>query len=80
MCLRWFKRQAKLEIYDAELYLLRAEACQVIAKRLIESIEDNEYLFHEVLLKRYCILINGRESAPANGLLNLLRVDAPASD
>jgi hypothetical protein len=67
VCLRWFKRQAQLEVYDADLYLLRAEACQVIAKKIIEDIEDNEYLFLEVLLRRYSILRNGRESMPANG-------------
>ncbi|RPB01239.1 hypothetical protein L873DRAFT_1677882 [Choiromyces venosus 120613-1] len=68
ICLRWFKRQARLEMFDAELYLLRAEACQVLAKRIIEGISDNEYLFQEVLLKRYSILKNGEESTPANAV------------
>jgi len=68
VCLRWFKRQARLEMYDAGLYLLRAEACQVIAKRIIEDISENEYLFQEVLLKRYSILRNGQESTPANAV------------
>ncbi|PWW75084.1 hypothetical protein C7212DRAFT_352983 [Tuber magnatum] len=68
VCLRWFKRQARLEMYDAGLYLLRAEACQVISKLIIEDTPDNEYLFQEVLLKRYSILRNGRESAPANAV------------
>lgn len=31
---RWFKRQAKLEIWDAVLYNIRAVAAEVIAKRL----------------------------------------------
>lgn len=68
VCLRWFKRQAVLELYDAELNNLRAEACQVIAKQLIEAEEDQEYLFGEVLLKRYSIIRNGEESSPVSAI------------
>ncbi|CCX05149.1 hypothetical protein FPQ18DRAFT_402306 [Pyronema domesticum] len=66
VCLRWFKRQSVLELYDADLNNLRAEACQVIAKTIIESYEDHDYLFQEVLLKRFSILKNGKESPPSN--------------
>ncbi|KAL7274333.1 Calcium channel yvc1 [Rhizina undulata] len=67
VCLRWFKRQAVLELCDADLNALRAEACQVIAKRIIEGYDDDQdFLFQEVLLKRYSILRNGEESIPAN--------------
>lgn len=31
---RWFRRQAKLEIWDADLHNLRAIAAEMIAKRL----------------------------------------------
>lgn len=31
---RWFRRQAKLEIWDADLHNLRAVAAEVIAKRM----------------------------------------------
>jgi hypothetical protein len=31
---KWFRRQAKLEPWDADLYNLRAVAAEVIAKRL----------------------------------------------
>jgi hypothetical protein len=31
---RWFKRQAKLEIWDADLHNLRAVAAETIAKRM----------------------------------------------
>jgi hypothetical protein len=34
VCLRWFKRQATLELWDADLHELRATACEVIAKRM----------------------------------------------
>lgn len=34
VCLRWFKRQALLELWDADLHYLRATACEVIAKRM----------------------------------------------
>jgi hypothetical protein len=31
---RWFKKQAMLELWDADLHNIRATACEVIAKRL----------------------------------------------
>lgn len=31
---RWFKKQAMLELWDADLHDIRAVACEVIAKRL----------------------------------------------
>ncbi|KAA8910563.1 hypothetical protein FN846DRAFT_939075 [Sphaerosporella brunnea] len=68
VCLRWFKRQAVLEMFDADLDNLRAEACQVIAKMIIESCEDHDYLFQEVLLKRFSVLKNGKESMPTNSV------------
>jgi len=68
ICLRWFKRQALLEMYDADLNVLRAEACQVIAKRVIESTEDQNYLFSEILLQRFSILKNGHETTPTNAI------------
>lgn len=36
VCLRWFKIQSNLELWDAELHLGRAVACEVIAKRMCE--------------------------------------------
>lgn len=53
-------------IWVTDLNNLRAEACQVIAKTIIESYEDHDYLFQEVLLKRFSILKNGKESPPSN--------------
>lgn len=79
VCYRWFKRQARLELWDANLHAVRATACEVLAKRLIELEEDQDYLLQDLLLKRYSILINGEETEPANAIeravdLHALRV------
>jgi len=66
VCMRWFKRQALLELWDADMHHVRAVACEVIAKRIIEAEEDQEYLLQEVLLKRYSVLRDGQETEPAN--------------
>lgn len=34
MNLQWFKREAHLELWDADLHALRATACSVIAKQM----------------------------------------------
>lgn len=34
VCYRWFKSQALLELWDADLHNIRAIACEVIAKRM----------------------------------------------
>jgi hypothetical protein len=36
ICLRWFKMQSNIELWDADLHLGRAVACEVIAKRMYE--------------------------------------------
>ncbi|KAK3176692.1 hypothetical protein OEA41_008017 [Lepraria neglecta] len=79
VCYRWFKRQASLELWDADLHNVRAVACEVLAKQLIELEEDQEYLLQDLLLKRYSILVNGEETEPANAVeravdLHALRV------
>ncbi|TGJ83292.1 hypothetical protein E0Z10_g5497 [Xylaria hypoxylon] len=63
---RWFRHQAQCELWDADLHLLRATACEVIAKQIIETEEDITYLFHSVLLKRYSIVIDGEPTPPVN--------------
>ncbi|RDW69314.1 hypothetical protein BP6252_08334 [Coleophoma cylindrospora] len=63
---RWFKKQAMLELWDADLHNVRAIACEVIAKTLIEKEDDLDYLLQDVLLKRYSIMIDGDQTAPAN--------------
>lgn len=34
VCKRWFKQQARLELWDADLHSVRATACEVLAKQL----------------------------------------------
>ncbi|KAI1299591.1 hypothetical protein F5Y03DRAFT_365821 [Xylaria venustula] len=63
---RWFRQQALTELWDADLHQLRATACEVIAKQIIESEEDLTYLFHSVLLKRYSIVLDGEDTPPVN--------------
>jgi hypothetical protein len=65
---RWFKQQAKLELWDADLHELRAVACERLAKFIIEEEEDIDYLMQEMLLKRYSILVDGEEVKPTNAI------------
>ncbi len=79
VCFRWFKRQSRLELWDADLHAVRATACEVLAKQLIELEQDQDFLLQDLLLKRYSILINGEETEPANAIeravdLHALRV------
>ncbi|KAF5866389.1 hypothetical protein ETB97_012556 [Aspergillus alliaceus] len=66
VCLRWFKIQAIEELWDSDLHDRRALACEVIAKRIIETEENQDYLLIHTLLKRYSIFIDGEETVPAN--------------
>ncbi|KAG5926231.1 hypothetical protein E4U42_003506 [Claviceps africana] len=63
---RWFKHEAVVELWDSALHKLRAEACEVIAKALIESEEDTNYLLYEVLLRRYSFLAKAVPTPPVN--------------
>lgn len=66
VCKRWFKKQAQLELWDSDLHDVRAVACEIIAKRIIEDEEDQNYLLSKVLLQRFSICRNGQETEPAN--------------
>ncbi|KAG8627226.1 hypothetical protein KVT40_004709 [Elsinoe batatas] len=66
ICKKWFKRQALLELWDSDMHDVRAVACEVIAKRIIEAEEDIGYLFQEILLKRYSIVVDGEDTAAMN--------------
>lgn len=79
VCNRWFRRQAMLELWDADLHNVRATACEVLAKLIIEGEEDEAFMLEELLLKRYSIVISGEETEPANAIeravdLHCLRV------
>lgn len=63
---QWFKHESSSELWDADLHNLRAITCGVIAKTLIESEEDNKYLLHSMLLRRYSIMSDGNPTPPAN--------------
>ncbi|OTA81272.1 hypothetical protein M434DRAFT_401422 [Hypoxylon sp. CO27-5] len=62
----WFKHQALVELWDASLHQVRATACEVIAKQIIESEDDIAYLLQSILLKRYSIVVNGEPTPPVN--------------
>ncbi|KAL5596388.1 hypothetical protein BROUX41_006685 [Berkeleyomyces rouxiae] len=66
VCKQWFSRQALLELWDADLHRLRAQACEVIAKAIIENEDNQEYLLHAVLLKRYSFLVDGQPTPAVN--------------
>lgn len=38
---RWFKMQAMLELWDADLHNIRAVACEVIAKHLYVTLSES---------------------------------------
>lgn len=63
---KWFKRQALAELWDADLHEVRAAAAEMLAKRIIEAEEDQDYLMEHILLKRYSIFVDGEPTAPAN--------------
>lgn len=66
VCKRWFKHQSLVELWDCDLHAVRATACEVIAKQIIEADDDMEYLLHSVLLKRYAIMVDGEATPPSN--------------
>ncbi|EPS45323.1 hypothetical protein H072_668 [Dactylellina haptotyla CBS 200.50] len=68
VCLEWFRWQSLKELYDADLGQLRAVACQMLAKHIIESTDDQEYLFQELLVKRFCHLQNGETTDPMSAI------------
>lgn len=66
VCKRWFKHQSLVELWDCDLHAVRAVACEVIAKQIIENESDMEYLLHHVLLKRYSIMVDNEATPPSN--------------
>lgn len=65
---RWYDDSAQQQLFDAELYNLRTSAAEAIAQRLIETEDDERYLFRDMLCQRYSITIHGEDSEPANAL------------
>ncbi|RDA84343.1 hypothetical protein CP532_4960 [Ophiocordyceps camponoti-leonardi (nom. inval.)] len=63
---RWFQQEAQAELWDSSLHQLRQEACAVIAKAIIDDEQDMAYLMHDILLRRYSILVDGGPTKPVN--------------
>ncbi|EGV61666.1 Calcium channel yvc1 [Yamadazyma tenuis] len=62
----WYWQQAEYELYDTNLYNLRAVAAQRLAADIIERTENDEYLFLAMLCHRYTICLNDEDSPPFN--------------
>ncbi|KAI5288906.1 hypothetical protein KEM52_000990, partial [Ascosphaera acerosa] len=75
-CLRWFRVQAAVQLWDADLHDCRAVACDVLAKRIIESEPDHSFLMLEMLLRRYSMFADGAETEPLNALENAVDLHA----
>jgi hypothetical protein len=73
---KWFSAQSIAELWDADLHGVRATAAEMMAKRLIEAEEDLDYLFGEVLLKRYSVLVDGEATMPANAVEKAVDIHA----
>lgn len=44
VCHRWFKKQAMLELWDADLHNVRAVACEVLAKQMYVNLRYSDSL------------------------------------
>ncbi|KKA28258.1 hypothetical protein TD95_005429 [Thielaviopsis punctulata] len=66
VCKQWFQRQSMAELWDADLHRLRATACEVVAKALIENEQDMGFLMHAVLLRRYAVVVDGQPTPAVN--------------
>ncbi|ODQ55443.1 hypothetical protein SAICODRAFT_76435 [Saitoella complicata NRRL Y-17804] len=62
MCRRWFMKQSKSNLPDADLNNLRAVACDVLAKQIIDTTDDVDELFKSLLFRRYSMLQAGSET------------------
>ncbi|KAK9367697.1 hypothetical protein V1509DRAFT_625959 [Lipomyces kononenkoae] len=67
-CKQWYRRLELEELYDAELNLLRAKASEVIAKRLIDNETDQDFLFKQMLCRRFAIIIDNEVTSQRNAL------------
>lgn len=64
----WYWQQAEFELYDNELYSLRAVAAQKLACMIIEDTKDDEYIFSGMLCHRYSITLNDVDAEPVSAL------------
>lgn len=66
VCKNWFRILANNELWDADLHGVRAIACEVLAKQLIETEVREDFMMQESLLRRYSVMVNGIETSPTN--------------
>ncbi|KAI5953711.1 YVC1 [Candida jiufengensis] len=64
----WYWQQSETELYDNELFSLRAVSAQILAAKIIERETDDKYLFLSMLCHRYTICLNGKNATPINAL------------
>ncbi|BFZ62032.1 Calcium channel yvc1 [Saitoella coloradoensis] len=67
MCRRWFMKQSKSNLPDADLNNLRAVACDVLAKQIIDTTDDVDELFKSLLFRRYSMIQAGEETDRISG-------------
>ncbi|KAK9385666.1 hypothetical protein V1515DRAFT_231787 [Lipomyces mesembrius] len=67
-CKQWFRHLELEELYDAELNARKATACEVIAKRLIENESNQDFLFKQMLCRRFSIIVNSEVTSHRNAL------------
>ncbi|KAK9374843.1 uncharacterized protein V1513DRAFT_444587 [Lipomyces chichibuensis] len=67
-CKQWFRHLELEELYDAELNARKATACEVIAKRLIESESNQDFLFKQMLCRRFSIIVENEVTSNRNAL------------
>lgn len=65
VCYRWFKKQAMLELWDADLHNVRAVACEVLAKQMYVNLcysVSLSFSFHPARIG--CYFLNPSELGP----------------
>ncbi|BFZ55795.1 Calcium channel yvc1 [Savitreella phatthalungensis] len=74
---RYFRRLCLTNLPDADVNQIRALACEVIAKQLLERETDEGFLFGECLLRRYAILQRRSRSDPKSAVELAVDVHIP---
>ncbi|KAK9468381.1 hypothetical protein V1512DRAFT_102582 [Lipomyces arxii] len=68
-CYSWYRELSKDELYDAGLNELKMVACETLSKRIIEEEEDQDFLFKQILCRRFTVMLNnGEVTEPRNTL------------
>ncbi|KAK6464725.1 vacuolar cation channel [Scheffersomyces coipomensis] len=64
----WYWQLAEFELSDNALFLLRAKTSEILAAKVIDSCDNDEYLFLGLLTHRYSINLNGIDATPVSAL------------